>query len=134
MSFFDKIPTDQWYDRVKILMKELGFTQKSLAETVGLSEKQMGRILKGQSDTTITVLRLLCHHLRTNYLYILTGETPEQYAARKRALKISDDYGDYQSKKDEYQRVFEKFFLLSESKQELVKKLIEELSKGDNDD
>ncbi len=119
-------------DRLKTVLKENNLKQKDLAELLNIHINTVSQWIRNLREPDLKSLRLIVHFLDTNYLWLITGETPEEYAARKKAQRVADDFAAYQIKKEEYRETLRQFFLLSERKQELVKKLIEELSKGDN--
>ena len=64
-------------DRLRELIKLSDYNQKSLADRVGLSENQMGNILKGKTNFKVLSLVELKNALNTDYDYILEGKVNE---------------------------------------------------------
>ena len=66
----------QFWDRVKSLMKTLGFTQDSLAELCGISVNTLiGWISKGRLPDA-EYATLISKALNTTVEYLVTGEEP----------------------------------------------------------
>ncbi len=61
-------------NKLKIIRKELGFTQKQLAEKLGVSRAQVANIEQGIRVITPRIERDLVTHLNINQEWLNTGE------------------------------------------------------------
>ena len=60
--------------RIKELRISLGFTQKSLAERVGVAQNTIAQYENGKAKTSIDVIIILAEVLQTTTDYLLRGK------------------------------------------------------------
>lgn len=59
--------------RIRARRKNMGISQKDLAELIGISDNHMSSIEKGANNTTLDVLIRLCEVLKTTPDFFLLG-------------------------------------------------------------
>lgn len=65
-------------DRIAILLKKSGLTQKQLAGLVGVTEASMCRYLKNEREPKMEVIANLATALNTTTDYLITGKEKEE--------------------------------------------------------
>ena len=63
-------------DRIKKLRKDLGMTQKSFAEAVGIKQNTVATYEIGRNPPTDTVITLICRRFNVNRDWLLHGIEP----------------------------------------------------------
>ena len=65
-------------ERIQRLMKECDYTQKELANMVGVTEAAMSRYISNERMPKAEILANMATALRTTSDYLLSGKEPEQ--------------------------------------------------------
>jgi len=61
-------------NRIKVLRKELGMTQKELAEELGVRDAAISKIEIGENGVTKQMVKLIGHRYKVNSYWLETGE------------------------------------------------------------
>jgi len=124
-------------NRLATILKREGCSQKDLAGLLGVHINTVSQWLRNINEPNLTTLRLISHYLDIEYTWLITGETPIEYAARKHTRKLllhgevlllSDGKADYgEQTKKEVEDLVAKIVNLDPSSRKLVKELVNKL-------
>lgn len=98
-----KLNLAQIGERLKMLRKKMGFTQTKAAEQVGVSQDMVSRYEKGKSHPSPEYIFWMAGESGVSVDWILTGQTPEEYAAR--AAEADSKYGIGRLSKEEIELI-----------------------------
>ena len=126
----NSIKIESFGDRLSVILKREGFSQKDLAKLLGVHINTVSQWVRGMREPNLTILRFISHYLNIEYTWLITGETPVQYAARRqtRKLVLADEkavYGEPTEK--EIENLVAKIVNLDNSSRNLVKELVDKL-------
>ncbi len=123
-------------ERLKQLLKDNKVSQQWLADLLKVHKNTVYFWVNDKREPNLPTLRFISHFMDVDYTWLITGETPIQYAqrrdARKQILKISDSKEKYltEDQKD-LEDLVSKIFKLNREEFELVKNLVDRLNKSE---
>ena len=63
----------EWKDRARSRMKELGVTQAALSAAIGAQPARLGHYLTGRNEPPLAHFMLICRHLQVSADWLLFG-------------------------------------------------------------
>ncbi len=84
-------------ERIQLLMKKNGYSQKELASMIGVTESAMSRYLKNEREPKSEVIANLATALNTTSDYLISGKAPDDDFAEiyrlvaRSTAKMSDE-------------------------------------------
>lgn len=114
-------------DRIVKVRKEIGLTQDSFAEKIGLSKNFVWMIEKGERVPSERTINAICREFDVNKEWLLTGEG-EMFKALTRSQTITNFMGDLVVDDNSFKaRLIEALAKLDESEWETLEKIAKDI-------
>ena len=87
-------------ERIKILRKSLGLTQKQLAEKIGVKQNTVAQYEIGRNIPTDMAINLICREFNVNEIWLRTG-VGDPFQKKERSQEMTELFADLMNDRPE---------------------------------
>ena len=87
-------------ERIKILRKSLGLTQKQFAEKIGVKQNTVAQYEIGRNIPTDMAINLICREFNVNEIWLRTG-VGDPFQKKERSQEMSELFADLMNDRPE---------------------------------
>lgn len=119
-------------ERIKKLRKELGLSQKSFGERIGLTRDNIANIEGNRAEIKDVVIKAICKEFNVSETWLRTGEgdvhkQPTDDLSEVIAEIVNDD----SPVRDSILKIMKAYMKLDDASKEVINKFVEELHSND---